>query len=55
MILKEVIAGCNSNLSDNELLDLVKDSENVTVIKSRMAFKSFRIVRNQQKIWRIKS
>lgn len=53
MILKEVILGCNSKLSDKEFLGLLKDFKNITAIKSRMAFKSFRIVRNRQKVWSI--
>ena len=54
LILKEVIVGCNSKLSDKEFLGLFKGYRNITAIRSRMAFKSFKIVRNLKKIWKIK-
>ncbi len=51
LILREVIAGCNSQLSDKQLIEMVKGHKEIVVIKSRMAFKSYKIVKNQQKIW----
>jgi len=54
LILKEVIVGCNSKMSDEEFLGLPKGYRNITAIRSRMAFKSFKIVRNLKKIWKIK-
>jgi hypothetical protein len=53
LILKEVIAGCKSKMSDQELLGLLQGYNNITVIKSRMAFKSFRIVRDRKRVWNI--
>ncbi len=53
LILKEVIAGCKSKMSDKELIGLMEGCDNITAIKSRMAFKSFRIVRDRTKVWPI--
>ena len=53
LILKEVIAGCKSKMSDKEFLGLLEGYTNITAIKSRMAFKSFKIVRDRKKVWDI--
>jgi hypothetical protein len=53
MILKEVIVGCNSSATNNEILTALKGFTNITLIWSRMAYKSFRIVKNLQKVYRI--
>ena len=53
MILKEVIIGCNSDISKKEILTILKGYKNIKLIWSRMAYKSFRIVRNQQKVFNL--
>lgn len=53
LILKEVIVGCNSQLTDSYLLTALKEFTGITLIRSRMAFKSFKVVRNKQKIFKI--
>jgi len=53
MILKEVIIGCNSDITKNEILTVLKGYKNIKLIWSRMAYKSFRIVRNQQKVFNL--
>jgi hypothetical protein len=54
MILKDVIIGCNSDITRNAILTAMKGYKNIMVIWSRMAYKSFRIVRNQQKVLNLK-
>lgn len=51
LILKEVIAGCKSQTSDEDFLKLLEGYSDITAMKSRMAFKSYKIVRNKEKIW----
>lgn len=53
MVLKEVIVGCNCTLTKSEILEALRDYSGITVIWSRMAYKSFRIVKNKQKIVKI--
>jgi len=53
LVLKEVIAGCNSKMSDKEFLNLLDGYTRITAIKSRMALKKFSIVRNREKVWNI--
>ena len=53
MILKEVIIGCNSTITNREILTALKGFKNITLIWSRMAYKSFRIVKNKQQVFRI--
>ena len=55
LTLKEVVAGCKTEMSDNEFLGLLEGYNNITAIKSRMAFKRFKIVRDKQKVWKIKN
>ncbi len=53
MSLKEVIIGCNCKLTKKEIIELLRDYSGITVIWSRMAYKSFKIVKNKQKIIKI--
>jgi len=53
MMLKEVIIGCNSTITNREILTVLKGFKNITLIWSRMAYKSFRIVENKQQVFRI--
>lgn len=52
MVLREVIIGCRSSLSKEEVFDALCDYKNITIIWSRMAYKSFRIVRNLKKTYK---
>lgn len=54
LILKEVIIGCKNTMSGYEFLPLLKGYDDITVIKSRMAFRSFKIVRDRQRVWKNK-
>jgi len=53
MILKEVIIGCNSKVTNREIMKPLQGFSGITLIWSRMAYKSFRIVKNNQKIFKI--
>lgn len=53
LILKEVIAGCNSRLSDGQFREMLDGYKNIVAIKSRMDLKSYKIVRNEQKVWKL--
>ncbi len=51
--LRQVIVGCRSNISRSEMASALSGYEDVVeVFKARMAFNSFRIVRNRsEKLW----
>jgi hypothetical protein len=53
MILEEVIIGCKSDITKNKILTVLNGYKNIKLIWSRMAYKSFRIVRNQQKVFNL--
>ena len=53
MILKEVIIGCKSTLTKNEILEALSGFKKITLIWSRMAYKSFRMVKNIQKSYKL--
>lgn len=50
MILKEVIIGCNSTIN-NEIFTALEGYKNLTLIWARMAYKSFSIVKKEQKFF----
>ncbi len=53
LVLKEVITGCNSQMSDEEFLSLMDGYTKITAIKSRMDVKKYSIVRDIEKVWNI--
>ena len=53
LILKEVIIGCRSKYKDEKMIKLLSDNKGVRLIGSRMAYKSYKVVQNKQRIYTI--